>query len=120
MAKIPSEIIELINEFVKSVQEDDIEIYKVILYGSYAKGTYNQHSDIDLAIISPDFKEGECVKNAAQLLLKAAKLKADIQTMPFSIEEYQSPLGLMEEILNNGIEIFNAGISKQDSALPLT
>ncbi|MCL2154712.1 MAG: nucleotidyltransferase domain-containing protein [Leptospirales bacterium] len=107
MAKIPSEIIELIDKFVKSVKEDNIEVYKVILYGSYAKGTYNQHSDIDLAIISPNFKEGECIKNVSRLLLKAAKLKADIQTMPFSIEEYQSPLGLMEEILNTGIEIFN-------------
>ena len=93
MAKIPSEIIKLTGEFIKSVKEDHIEIYKVILYGSYAKRTYNQHSDIDLAIISPDFKEGECIENVSRLLLKAAKLKTDIQTMPFSIEEYQSPLG---------------------------
>ena len=105
MTTIPNEVIELIKKFIESVKENNIEIHKVILYGSYAKGTYNQHSDIDLAIISPDFKENECLKNASKLLSKAAKLKADIETMPFSMEEYNSPLGLMEEILNTGIEL---------------
>ena len=105
MAKIPSEIIDLINNFIMLVKEDNIKIYKVILYGSYSNGTFNQHSDIDLAIVSPDFKEGETIKNMSMLLLKASELKADIQSYPFSIEEYNTPLGLMEEILGTGIEL---------------
>ncbi|MCL2155955.1 MAG: nucleotidyltransferase domain-containing protein [Leptospirales bacterium] len=105
MAKIPSEIIDLINEFIVLVKKDNIEIYKVILFGSYAKGDYNQHSDIDLAIISPSFKKGEAIENMSNLLSKATELRADIQTLPFSIDEYNSPIGIMEEILNTGIEL---------------
>ena len=104
MAKIPSEIIDLIQNFIALVK-DDIEIEKVILFGSYAKGTYNLESDIDLAIISPDFKEEDCIDNMAMLLYKANVLKADIQTIPFSIEEYEEPKGIMEEILKTGIEL---------------
>ena len=104
MAEIPSEIIDLINNFIDLVK-DDIKIEKVILFGSYAKGSYNKDSDIDLAIISPDFKEEDCIDNMSILLCIASKLKADIQTLPFSIEEYEEPIGIMEEILKTGVEL---------------
>lgn len=105
MVKIPSEIMNLIENYIKLLQEDNIIIEKVILFGSYAKGTYRTDSDIDLAIISPNFKQEDCIKNMALLLCKANILKADIQTIPFSVEEYNEPKGIMEEILNTGIEL---------------
>jgi len=77
----------------------------VILFGSYAKGTQRTDSDIDLAITSPDFKEEDCIENMTLLLCKANLIKADIQTIPFSIEEYNEPKGIMEEILNTGIKL---------------
>lgn len=95
----------VIDDFIKLLQEENIKIEKVILFGSYAKGTQRKDSDIDLAIISPDFKEEECIKNMTLLLCKANLLKVDIQTIPFSIEEYNEPKGIMEEILNTGIEL---------------
>jgi len=105
MVKIPSNIIKLIEDFIKLVKEDNIQIEKVILFGSYAKGSYHKDSDIDLAIISPDFKDNEYIKNMSKLLLKASELGADIQTLPFSIEDYSDPIGIMEEILRTGVEI---------------
>lgn len=105
MVKIPSKIITIIGDFIKLLEEENIKIEKVILFGSYAKGTQRLDSDIDLAIISPDFKEEDCIKNMTLLLCKANLLKVDIQTIPFSIEEYNEPKGIMEEILNTGIEL---------------
>ena len=105
MVEIPSEIIELIQDFIDLVKEDNIQIEKVILFGSYAKGDFSKDSDIDLAIISPDFKENQLIENMARLLLKAAKIKADIQTIPFSVDEYNNPIGIMEEIIKTGIEL---------------
>ena len=105
MAKVPSNIIEIIKKFIKLLKEENIVVEKVILFGSYAKGTYRADSDIDLAIISPNFKEEECIENMTLLLCKANILKADIQTIPFSVEEYNNPKGIVEEILNTGIEL---------------
>lgn len=105
MAEVPTEIVEIISDFIELLKRDNITIEKVILFGSYAKGTYRVDSDIDLAIVSPDFKEEDCIKNMSLLLCKANMLKADIQTIPFSIKEYNEPKGIMEEILNTGIEL---------------
>ena len=105
MVKIPSNIINIIENFIRLLKEENIIIEKVILFGSYAKGTYRDDSDIDLAIISPNFKEEDCIENMTLLLCKANILKADIQTIPFSVEEYNNPKGIMEEILNTGIEL---------------
>ena len=105
MAKIPSNIMNTIIEFIDLLKEENIIVEKVILFGSYAKGTYREDSDIDLAIVSPNFKEEDCIENMTLLLCKANILKADIQTIPFSVEEYNEPKGIMEEILNTGIEL---------------
>jgi predicted nucleotidyltransferase len=104
MAEIPNEVTRLILSFIELVKED-IHIEKVYLFGSYAKGNYNSGSDIDLAIISPDFKEEDCIDNMAALLCKANVLRADIQTIPFSTAEYSEPKGIMEEIIKTGIEL---------------
>ena len=105
MVKIPSNIMNTIIEFIDLLKEENIIVEKVILFGSYAKGTYREDSDIDLAIVSPNFKEEDCIENMTLLLCKANILKADIQTIPFSVEEYNEPKGIMEEILNTGIEL---------------
>ena len=105
MVEVKSEVIELIEEFIKLVRAENIVIDKVILFGSYAKGTNRADSDIDLAIVSRDFTEENCIDIMSLLLSKANLLKVDIQTIPFSIEEYNSPKGIMEEIINTGIEL---------------
>ena len=104
MVKIPSEIMELIQKYIDLIKRD-VRIEKVILFGSYAKGTFQKGSDIDLAIISPDFKEEECIENMTTLLCIANVIKADIQSVPFSIAEYNEPKGIMEEILRTGVEL---------------
>ena len=104
MADIPGSVADTIQSFIGHVKED-IRVDKVILFGSYAKGNFREGSDIDLAIVSPDFKEEDCIDNMARLLRKAMRVRADIQTIPFTPEEYNNPKGLMEEIRNTGIEL---------------
>ena len=87
------------------VKEENIKIDKVILFGSYAKGTNREDSDIDLAIVSSDFSEETCIATMELLLSKANALEADIQTIPFTIEEYNNLKGIIEEVLKTGIEL---------------
>ena len=44
-----------VNNFVNFPQKERIKISQVILFGSYAKGKQKDYSDIDLAVVSPDF-----------------------------------------------------------------
>ncbi len=42
-------------EFVKALRSRNIRVEKAILFGSYATGQATPDSDIDIAVISPDF-----------------------------------------------------------------
>lgn len=59
---IPKKVNNIINEFIKGV--NDIlgdRVKKVILYGSYARGDFNNNSDIDIMILT-DLSDEEIVK----------------------------------------------------------
>ena len=49
MPNIPENINKIIDEFVKGAKEIlGDRVKKIILYGSYARGDYNEGSDIDI------------------------------------------------------------------------
>lgn len=59
MSKIPNEISNIIDQFVKGVNEIlGNRVKKIILYGSYARGDFNKDSDIDIMILT-DLKDEE-------------------------------------------------------------
>ena len=100
MVTISKTILELINRYI-----EELSIDKVILFGSYAKGTNNEESDIDIAIFSKDFREETKIENMSFLLIKTSGLGIDLQPQAFTVEDYQNPEGVVKEILNTGIEL---------------
>ena len=58
MAEIPDKILKIINQFIAKLEDNNIKVERAFLFGSYAQGTFNDWSDIDLAIVSTAF-EGE-------------------------------------------------------------
>ena len=53
MKKIPESIIKIINEFIEGVNKIlGDRVKKIILYGSYARGDFNESSDIDVMILT--------------------------------------------------------------------
>lgn len=57
-----TEIRKVVKVLVETLAANKIDVDKIILYGSYAKGTPRDHSDIDIAVISPSFKGKNCLK----------------------------------------------------------
>jgi len=51
MAQIPNEIRKAVLKFKADIQSD-LDVRKVILFGSYVKGNYNEDSDIDVCVIA--------------------------------------------------------------------
>jgi len=88
-----TELRTLIGQFVKEAQRK-IRIEKVILFGSYAWGKPHLGSDIDLAVVSPDFERMDDTKRIGLLLKIIYKLK-----MPNLVDV--EPLGFTEEELEN-------------------
>lgn len=49
------EVLAIVKRFVAEVESRGIPVSRVILYGSQARGTAGEWSDIDLVVISPAF-----------------------------------------------------------------
>jgi len=56
MVKTGREIKEIISRYADEIQKLGIKPQKILLYGSYASGNAREDSDIDVIIISEDFK----------------------------------------------------------------
>ena len=44
-----------VRRFRRALQEQGIRAERIVLFGSYADGTWHDGSDIDVVVISPDF-----------------------------------------------------------------
>lgn len=103
---IPKKINEIICNYLSDV-ENTIKIEKVLLFGSYAKGSFNQHSNIDIAIFSKDFENKKFVE-ATTLLIKIARKHNDICIEPIGFDSSilleDNPF--IDEILKTGKEIY--------------
>lgn len=54
--KLPQKIISEVKEYKKILQADNLPMVSVYVFGSHAKGNARADSDIDVAVISPNFK----------------------------------------------------------------
>lgn len=104
MDRIPESIQKMIDDYIINLSKK-IPIEKVIIFGSYAKGNPHKYSDVDIAIFSDYFKDMSRVDGIHFLLLNAMDYDIDLEPQPFTIDEYNEPIGLVSEILRTGIEV---------------
>ena len=68
--------------------EQEIPVQEVILFGSYAEGKPEAHSDIDLAVISDWFEGKPAIENLKFLSRTAARYNTMIEALAFTEKEY--------------------------------
>lgn len=97
-----SEIGDLIERLSKK-----IKIEKVIIFGSRARGEEEEESDVDLLIISPDFKAKK-FRERALGFYKYSELDFPVDFICFTPEEFEkmkSRATIVKEALEEGILI---------------
>lgn len=104
MAQISDKITGIIKKFVEEASKDNIQISQAILFGSYAKGTNHELSDIDLAVVSEDF-DGISFYDCQKLNDAMLRTSIDIETHPYRPEDFTSDNPFVQEILEYGIRI---------------
>ncbi|MCK5168700.1 MAG: nucleotidyltransferase domain-containing protein [Bacteroidales bacterium] len=85
--------------------KDYFDVDKVYLFGSYAKETNREDSDIDVAIVVNSIK-GDYFSTTP--LLWKLRRQIDDRIEPIIIEKDNDSSGFLEEIQKNGIEIGEA------------
>jgi predicted nucleotidyltransferase len=98
--------IRVIKEFINALKREGINIDRVILFGSYAKGNVRPDSDIDIAVISKDFGKDR-VEEGMSLFRIAGKIDPRLEPVPFSTKAYENDtwIPLIYEIKQKGIEL---------------
>ncbi len=77
-------------------------VHAAYIYGSHSKGNANAWSDIDVAVISPDFSD-DLFEERLRLMRIAAFIDDRIEPHPFKVEDFESSNPLVSEIQKYGI-----------------
>ncbi|HEX77383.1 MAG TPA: nucleotidyltransferase domain-containing protein [Dehalococcoidia bacterium] len=98
----------IIRKFVDTLKP--VRVHKVILFGSYASGSPDEWSDIDIAVISDDFKRLGHNRTIRLLARAHRRCNASLEPLAFTLEEYERAdhLSFLGQIKRQGKVIYEA------------
>ncbi len=105
-----TEIRNITKVLTETLVKNKIAVNKIILYGSYARGTPRAHSDIDIAVISPSFKGKKMIEIQAELAKIFSKYLSIVKIVGYSTEDFRSaePETFIGEIKRTGKLLYAA------------
>ena len=86
-----------------SVVKSKYDFVRIILFGSYAKGNFNEDSDIDIAVILKDYNN--LIDTQVDLMRLRRKIDSRIEPHPFREREFNSSNPMVYEIMKYGEDI---------------
>jgi len=98
--------INVVKNFVKRLSEN-FEIYRVIFFGSRALGKSNKDSDIDLLIVSDDFKNLDFFQRGAKMY-DYWDSDYPVDFLCYTVEEFERlsrMITIVREANDNGVVI---------------
>lgn len=95
----------IIKRFEAELMKLNIRPQKIIIFGSYASGRPREDSDIDIVVISEDFKDLNLRERLEILGLAAGRVFEPIEALGYTPEEAKnaSPVSILSEALTSGI-----------------
>lgn len=101
MAAKRNSIMNSIEKYILELQKNNILMEKVILFGSYTKGDFNECSDIDIALISSSFT-GDRFQDRRRIVPLRRNIDSRIEPIPFTPEAFIKGGNLIDEIKKTG------------------
>src|SRR3990170_4355065 len=93
-----------IQEYIRLLEENQIKVWRLYLYGSYAKGVFNEDSDIDLAVFL-EKEDLDGFEEDAQLMKLRRKVDIRIEPHPFARSDFDETNPYIKEIVESGERI---------------
>jgi predicted nucleotidyltransferase len=97
--------IETVRNYARNIEARGVHLHTVILFGSFAKGTQHEWSDIDVALVADEFTGftfNDC-KLYRGLGIKKPYIRIEEKTYPTDYFNQGDPF--IEEIIKTGIRI---------------
>jgi predicted nucleotidyltransferase len=96
--------INTVRDYAREIGNSGVVLKYVILYGSYAKGTQHEWSDIDVALVADDF-EGLPNDHYSFASIAIKKPYLRIETVTYPTDYFLQGDPFIEEITKTGINI---------------
>lgn len=88
LEKTTLELKALTDKIVSAITEN-FQVDEILLFGSYAKGTATDLSDVDIAVVSPDLEVGQAMfKNVLTVSRKAKLCEPYLQLLAFPSKSF--------------------------------
>ena len=102
--KINSKIENIVLEYVKAICKN-YKVEAIILFGSYAKGTENKDSDIDIAIVIDEFKDN-IIDEEVEFMKIRKGIDYRIEPHIIRINDYKNlTTPFIKEVVETGIKV---------------
>lgn len=102
--KLNSKIEDIVLKYVKAICEQ-YKVEAIIVFGSYAKGTANEDSDIDIAIVIDKFKDN-IIDEEVELMKYRRGIDYRIEPHIIRIQDYKNKsTPFIKEVVETGIKV---------------
>lgn len=106
--KIKNEALIIVGRLVEMAVAGGVRIERAYLFGSFARGTPREWSDIDVALVSPDFT-GTAFYDRQRLIPFLLRVDTRLEIHPFRTDDFTDDNGFAAEIMKHGVELKLAG-----------
>ena len=95
-------IVEIVKKYIDEISQK-YEIEAVYLFGSYAKGTNHEDSDIDVAIILKS--DANTFQLMVDMMMLTQTVDLRIEPHPIKKEDFESGNPFVDEIKSTGLKV---------------
>lgn len=101
---VKSTILNTIKNYVKCLGDEGVAVEFVVLFGSQARGTAHQWSDIDIIVVSPQFDNLHDRFYVDLLWRVAARVDSAIEPLPCGVQQWRDDVdsAIIEIARRNG------------------
>ncbi|MBI3119035.1 MAG: nucleotidyltransferase domain-containing protein [Candidatus Hydrogenedentes bacterium] len=100
-------VVDTVKRYLLSLPDRGIHSRRAVLFGSYARGTADKWSDIDLIVLAPEFDSGRPDDIVRELWKASVHLDSRIEPIPCGEHEWEvdDSRPILEIARREGIEI---------------
>lgn len=98
------DVIEKVQAVLQALRDDGLSISEAYLYSSYAVGTPDGESDIDVAIVSPDLS-GDRLEDWMRLNKVSSRIDVRMEVIGFRPEQFRDENPLAWEVQTKGLRL---------------